>query len=139
MFMTSPESVPQSDLLLKKKTRDEQFTVSNFNEDQRRVMEELQSIENENLVNVHGPPNSGKTFFGRSLASENNEWSYSPWVPTSSLEPTKIVVDNVAPRRIASRRVRELVNFDNADLAVALSEEPIPEIHTSIQLTQIQE
>lgn len=133
--MTSREATPESPLLAEQWTRQLETSISDLNEEQQTVLHELESIENTWIVNIQGSSGSGKTFLGWALAREYDEWSYRPWVPTSPVEATKIVIDNVAPKRVASRRVRELVNFDDVDLVVALSREPVPEIHARIRLS----
>lgn len=134
--MTSREGPAKSSMIAEQQTRQQEATFSVLSPEQKNVLDTIESYKNSRtrLVNVHGPSGAGKTFLGWTLACDYDTWSYRPWVPTSPVEATNIVIDNVAPQRVASRRVRELVNFDDVGLAVALSIEPVPEIHDSIRL-----
>jgi AAA+ superfamily predicted ATPase len=127
--MTSREESPRSTLLAEQRDRQQEALISALSEDQQRAVDWLESLDNTLVANIYGPSGTGKTFLGWALARSYDEWSYHPWPPTSPVDATKIVIDNVAPNRDAFGRVRETVTFDDADLAVALSREPLPDLH----------
>lgn len=129
--MTSHETITLPSMLVEQKDLQQEATMLAFSSDQQAAVEAIQSHEDTRLINIHGPSGAGKTFIGWALAQSDSSWSYYPWVPVSPIEETYVVIDNVAAKRIASRRVREFVDFGDVELAVALSREPIPEIYTS--------
>lgn len=121
-------------ILIERDNLQQGATMAALSPDQQTILEAIESLRETQLVNIHGPSEAGKTFLGWMLAQKYDHWSYYPWVPRSPIDETYVIIDNVAPRRVASRRVQEFVWFDDVELAVALSREPVPEIHTSHRL-----
>lgn len=130
----SRENAAKPSMLSSRHTSQRNAEISDLNSNQQMVLEKLESLNDVQLVNIYGPSGVGKTHLGWALARGRESWSYRPWVPTTPVEVDNIVIDNVTPERVASRRVRELVNFDDVDLAVALSRKSVPEIHNAIEL-----
>lgn len=132
--MTSPKSTTRPSMLINQETRQEEARLSALTTEQQTALDIIKSAGDSRLINIHGPSGAGKTFLGWALAQNDDSWSYYPWVPVSPIDGTNVFIDNVAPVRVASRRVRELVDFGDVERAVAISREPVPEIHTSHHL-----
>jgi hypothetical protein len=132
--MTSHNHAALPPMLAKREDLQQEATVSALSSDQQTILKTIESYEDTRLVNVHGPSGAGKTFLGWVLDWEYNHWSYYPWIPRPPIDEMYVIMDNVASKRVASRRVREFVDFGDAEVIVALSREPVPEIHTSHRL-----
>lgn len=105
-------------------------------EDQQAALEEImEKASKGGLINLFGGPGTGKTFLTWHLAANSADWSYHPWLPIASEETNqKVIVDNVAATRVASRRVREILTFDTSTCVVAVSREKIPEINRTVSI-----
>lgn len=90
----------------------------------------------EGFYNIYGSPQVGKTVTSWTLASENEDWVYYPWPSSDPTEGQRVLIDHVAATRYASRTVRQTITYDNADVVVAVSREPLPEVHDSFKLKE---
>jgi hypothetical protein len=87
------------------------------------------------IVNLYGEQDSGKTFLAWYMVQTLDDWGYHPWLPTpEAVTNANVIVDNVAAKRVASRRVREIKTFDNAATVVPITRSPLPEASISVSL-----
>lgn len=106
---------------------------TNLSDAQRTIVSQLvaEDFETEfQLVNVYGADRDSLTEIGKVLGTKD-EWAYFPWYnpAKSNSASEKAVVDHVPSTRKASRRVREMITFDEYDIVTALSIEQLPECH----------
>lgn len=89
--------------------------------------------ENAVLVSLYGPDKI-TTEIGQVIANDEG-WTYYPWYDSDRIDPneTHAIIDNVPSTREASRRLRELITFDEYSVVIAISEKRLPEAHRHLR------
>lgn len=124
-----------ADLIAEQNLKKQRVLEEQTPPDIREIIDKIASIEEPGIYNLIGRDSDVLTNVAWSVAVNNPGWEYVPWPsPVETLDSEKVVVDNVAATREASRRVREIRTFDAADIVVAVSRKPTPEITNTIKV-----
>lgn len=133
-FRSVTSSEPAADLLRDSNGRKEKAVTGPASAHIQDIIARTNdAVKESRLIAVLGSEVVDIRELGWRLASQSG-WEYRPWASASApLNSAYVVVDNVAPTRTASRRLREILSFDDADAVVALVGEPLPEVNTTIR------
>lgn len=103
---------------------------------QKNAADQLTSLAADHGVyNLVGKSGAGKTVLAWCLVQEHEDWKYYPWLPvTDIVNATTVIIDNVAPTKVASRRAREVKTFTDVTSVIVLSQRVIPEATDQIHL-----
>lgn len=127
--MTSPEASILSRMNTLKQA---DFHVC-LTDDQRDALETIQAHREagEPFINLHGPPNSGKTFLCWAL--HDHGWAYYQALPDDVSEAT-VVYDHGLPDRMATRQLRNNVDLSGVECAVYVTQKPAEEVYPRVEL-----
>lgn len=133
--MTSGKPHVTADLLTEKNLRKKHVSKGSLPSEVTELIDQIISLETAGIYNLVGKDRDVVTDVAWGVAVNGPEWEYVPWpCLRETLNSEKMIVDNVAATREASRRVREFRTFDGASIVVAVSQKPIPEITNTIEL-----
>lgn len=127
---------PSAECLIERNQAKQLVSADSLRDNQERVVQTLrQQATNGGIINLCGSEGSGKTFLAWYLARQSDEWEYQPWLPTPApISAPYLIVDNVAATRVASRRIREIITFDDATCVVAITRDQLPEASATVSL-----
>jgi hypothetical protein len=131
--MTSDKTHVTADLLTEQNLKKQRVSEGSLPSEVTEVIGQITSLEAAGIYNLVGKDRDVLTDVAWGVAVNDPEWEYVPWPsPAETLDSERVIVDNVAATREASRRVREIRTFDGANIVVAVSRKPIPEITNTI-------
>lgn len=138
--MTFDRTSVSSALLIGQNARKKAVISDELDDRSQGLINRLSKVEEPGIYNLVGEDTEELTKIAWNIAVSKENWEYEPWLPESrKISADKVIVDNVATTRVASRRIREIRTFDSVAVVLAVTQEPLPEISNMIRVENDQQ